>query len=522
MANNTVFKRLHSDLVVVSIPYYRCKEGIHKAVTSILSQTHKNLIVVVLNDGDPDPPWYELSKIQDSRLIQFSLRQNEGRYFADAMVIEAIDCPFYLMQDADDWSEPTRIACLLQQLKLTGVSGCVSSMNEFVSIDRKIEFKRTLTFTQFNTPINFQYRNRGCHCGLFKTSVLRSIGGYYGGFRFGYDTLLVNWLNMIDGIARVDKPLYNRLIRPESLSHCYATGMKSEARKKNNSKLELAYLTTLAAYRRKERGEINNDEFIGSIRKIRDSFVTVENRRRLELETRRLRQHLRDIGLEDLLYRPPWPSKKERVKPKQIKSMILTNRRALRVWEDANIAWTHWNISRWLANYLMTHLSDRRPQSILEVGSGISTLFLAAYAAQNKSKFICLDHDPVFYGQTSRLLKRFNLNKYVDLRLEPLVKLDTPAGSYQWYAVGFFGSFDFVFIDGPPKDEGRMGNLFAIAPHLTTKSEVWLHDANRKHEQACQELWKNYFKFKARHIPEDRGILMMQNIYALTHKNETF
>ncbi|MBZ5626936.1 MAG: glycosyltransferase [Acidobacteriia bacterium] len=47
------------DRVVACIPHFKCKAHIRRAVESLLRQTHRNLTIVVANDGDADPPWIE-------------------------------------------------------------------------------------------------------------------------------------------------------------------------------------------------------------------------------------------------------------------------------------------------------------------------------------------------------------------------------------------------------------------------------------------------------------------------------
>src|SRR5262245_6669645 len=101
--------------VTVVITHYQCRAYIRQAVESILNQTHANLTLVVVNDGDPDPPWPELAHIGDRRLVRFDLSRNYGLYFAIQVVLAATDAPFFAVQDADDWSDPPRIARLLAQ-----------------------------------------------------------------------------------------------------------------------------------------------------------------------------------------------------------------------------------------------------------------------------------------------------------------------------------------------------------------------------------------------------------------------
>src|SRR5262245_35812210 len=91
----------HAQRVTVSIPYFRCKPYICRAVESILEQTYHHLTVVVVNDGDPEPPWDQLAHIDDPRLVRFNLAANYGRYFVDAVVLNATPDLYFVVQDAD-------------------------------------------------------------------------------------------------------------------------------------------------------------------------------------------------------------------------------------------------------------------------------------------------------------------------------------------------------------------------------------------------------------------------------------
>src|SRR5437588_10894426 len=72
-------ERIMSDArVTACIPYFQTRRYIRRAVESLLKQTYHNLTVVVVNDGDPEPPWRELADINDRRLVRVSLPYNFG------------------------------------------------------------------------------------------------------------------------------------------------------------------------------------------------------------------------------------------------------------------------------------------------------------------------------------------------------------------------------------------------------------------------------------------------------------
>ena len=233
--------------VTVSIPYYRCPQGLRRAVESVLEQTHRELTVVVVNDGD-DPPWQLLEDMDDPRLVRFDLDANYGRYFADAVTLEAAQSPYFLVHDADDWSESDRLAKLLDTLHTSGATGVISAMQVHELVRQRVPIA-VQRYAQLNRPMTETLEHRGTHQGVFRTRSLRAVGGYYGGFRIGYDTLLINFLLMAGRIVYLDQPLYHRMLRPDSLTSAPETGLNSQARQETARSLKALLVRCLVHQR---------------------------------------------------------------------------------------------------------------------------------------------------------------------------------------------------------------------------------------------------------------------------------
>lgn len=278
--------------VTVSIPYYQCKKYIVRAVESILNQTYKDLILVVINDGDENPPWNELEHIDDPRLIRFELSSNRGRYFADAVVLEATSSPFFLIQDADDWSDPTRIEVLLKNIKEDDSIGAISSSYLIRSVDGRIQRNQKILYPKLRKPLTRRFEFRSDHHGLFRTEALKKIGGYYAGFRIGYDTLIVNMLLMIGRISYVEQPLYNRIIRSNSLTTSNLTGMRSNQRLKVRDQLEKLYEEIFPFYEQYHDQQIDHETLAGLIRKNIQSNMSFDVNQEIVFNKNRLCTHL--------------------------------------------------------------------------------------------------------------------------------------------------------------------------------------------------------------------------------------
>ncbi len=274
--------------VTVSIPYFGCADTIRRAVESILGQVHRDLTLVVVNDGD-ESPWRLLEDIDDERLIRFDLQSNRGRYFADAVVLNATDSTYFLVQDADDWSEPERISTLLQYLhKEQAVGAFSASKNHY---ERGQKGKRIIR-QRPNQRLELSERlvHHIDHTGLYEVSALHAIGGYYGGFRVGYDTLITNLLLMTGRLAFTDDVLYHRFIRASSLTKGLPTRVGSEMRANALSRLRQMYTEAFYIHKEFLHDKLDREVLCQKIREICSRYIDPESATVLKNESRRLRR----------------------------------------------------------------------------------------------------------------------------------------------------------------------------------------------------------------------------------------
>jgi predicted O-methyltransferase YrrM len=176
---------------------------------------------------------------------------------------------------------------------------------------------------------------------------------------------------------------------------------------------------------------------------------------------------------------------------------------AWKLLNDPDAPRTTWSISETLALELAEHLERTTPKRILEIGSGFSTAILAAYAARHDGvQVVSLEHSKRYEERTRRGLRKLKLEHTVDLRLANLREHVFDNGErHLWYdlrAAEVDGKFDFVFVDGPPKRQGRWGALFGLADYLATHWEMWVDDGRRQHEKKCIKLWKQHIQFSYR------------------------
>lgn len=492
--------------VTVSIPYANCREYIVQAVESILAQQYANLRLIVVNDGDPRPPWDLLAHIDDPRLVRFDLPGNFGRYFADAVVVEATPDPLFLVQDADDWSAPERIETLLTAMRAEQAVGAVSAaFNHHQKGEQRVKVKDY--FPHRGEPLTAENVHRLNHHGLFDVAALRRIGGYYAGQRIGHDTLICNLLLMTGCVAYAERPVYHRRLRSGSLCTSPDTGMGTPARRAASTALQSIYDEAFKQYGAYQRGAISLEALGARIRLARDRHVKPDEQATLQREAQRLREllaeqnrrrsaspELFEPGRVEASALPTTPvdgdDRTTLADPPSSDAALALRRARPPLVDDRRLVWDAWSISRPLAAALAEHLEQRAPRRLLELGSGLSTLVLAEYAASSGATVVSLEHDPRYYARTDALLVSLGLRRHVDLQLATLGSLVIAGRRYPWYSAPLDGTFDFVFVDGPPLKYGRQAVLPGIASSLAPEWELWLKDGHRPHEQACVELWR--------------------------------
>lgn len=221
------------------MPYFDCKETVRNAVESILNQSYKDFILLVINDGDNSSREI-LSELTDPRLKIYDLAENRGRYFADAVALEANPCRYFLPTDADDVSDPHRLLRLMRRAE--GYSA--------VFHHQKVLWRNGSSTTEtaplLKRELTPEMRHLVHWSGIYKTKALREVGGIHPDFRVGYDTLIVNLIKMTGEISLVSSSLYTRHIRDNSLTVARATNYKSRHRAKAREELRRLYALCLA------------------------------------------------------------------------------------------------------------------------------------------------------------------------------------------------------------------------------------------------------------------------------------
>ena len=173
-----------------------------------------------------------------------------------------------------------------------------------------------------------------------------------------------------------------------------------------------------------------------------------------------------------------------------------------------------------LLRAIVTAAFDERPGTILELGSGISTLVAAyALAKLGTGRIISLDHEARFVESVNRLLQEHDLSHVAKVLHAPLV--DVRAGEHRgrWYDLAALEregveAIDLLVVDGPPgKDQplARYPALPLLASRLSPKACIVVDDARRPDERAMVARWRSESPgWELDELPTEKGTTLLR------------
>ena len=116
-----------SELISVVLPAYNAEKFISEAIYSILHQTHRNLELIIINDGSTDATEEKILTFTDKR-IRYLKKNNSGIVDSLNIGIELSKGDVIARMDADDVSHTTRLAEQLVYLRENNLAICGTSL----------------------------------------------------------------------------------------------------------------------------------------------------------------------------------------------------------------------------------------------------------------------------------------------------------------------------------------------------------------------------------------------------------
>jgi predicted O-methyltransferase YrrM len=157
----------------------------------------------------------------------------------------------------------------------------------------------------------------------------------------------------------------------------------------------------------------------------------------------------------------------------------------------------HWSIDPFLGRWLVQHIQAERPQCVVELGSGTSTILVAktlALLGEDAVDHVAVDHDARYLGLTRELAARNGVGERTHFIHCPLVPYE--AYGQTWYEglkQRLDGKkIDLLLVDGPPgatQSHARRPAMLELRDLLSERCVVVLDDAGRKEEREIARTW---------------------------------
>lgn len=157
---------------------------------------------------------------------------------------------------------------------------------------------------------------------------------------------------------------------------------------------------------------------------------------------------------------------------------------------------TGWAASPELASTVYGLIREHRPKTVVELGSGVSTL-VAAYALEQngEGRLVSLDQDAGYGAATAEQLRRHGLDARAQVIHAPLKPVELDGRSWTWYDVSRLpevSSIDLLVVDGPHRalqPLARYPAMPMLYDRLSPNAVIVLDDADRKDERAAVRRW---------------------------------
>ena len=195
-------------LVSVLIPAYNHEDYIQETIRSIISQTYKNIELIVIDDGSKDITWQKINELKaecEKRFTRvfFKTKTNGGTCETLNMLINEANGKYVYLIASDDLAKPNAIEKEVAFLEsnseyvlVVGDNEFVNSRSERIGWNRKqnaetMDKARFTTFGQFlklkdddfipekfGSYDTFVIRNNVPNGYLVRTEALKSFGGF--------------------------------------------------------------------------------------------------------------------------------------------------------------------------------------------------------------------------------------------------------------------------------------------------------------------------------------------------------
>lgn len=163
-------------LCSIIIPAYNCGHFLEESVQSALSQSYKDLEIIIIDDCSTDATWSEMQRLQhsNSNLSIYQNPSNLGVAYTRNRAFQLAKGKYIALLDSDDLWKPLKLFQQIHQLESTNADICCSSyemidengnpLHQVYSVPHDLSFRQML-------KQNFI----GCSTTVFRREVIERI-----------------------------------------------------------------------------------------------------------------------------------------------------------------------------------------------------------------------------------------------------------------------------------------------------------------------------------------------------------
>ena len=209
-------------IISIIIPIYNAEKYLERCLQSVITQTYKNLEIILINDGSKDnsKKICEEFKNKDSR-IRLINKENEGVSTARNNGIDLITGEYVLFVDSDDWLEKEMCEILLNKIEKEKTDIVVCGYNNYYENKNELEH---IELKEYNKSFNYLISDDNTKYGGFPWNKLMKkefIKNKFDTDIYYYENLLffLKNSNINTKYSVVKECLYNYCINDNSAVH---------------------------------------------------------------------------------------------------------------------------------------------------------------------------------------------------------------------------------------------------------------------------------------------------------------
>jgi predicted O-methyltransferase YrrM len=180
---------------------------------------------------------------------------------------------------------------------------------------------------------------------------------------------------------------------------------------------------------------------------------------------------------------------------------------------DIELPWSDWALLPEAIATIVGELRAHRRTNVVELGSGVSTVYIAAQLRRISGRVRSIEHDADWARVIEDRLEVAGLGGHGELIVAPLQPCDLSLDDTAWYAPAALAPLrdepiDALIVDGPPGGPERPLSRYPALPFfidaLGPNALVVLDDVGRPGEREILDRWESEFGLRFERLTDRR------------------